>query len=115
MFRRAVSAVFLSFVALLIAPLCAAAAIAETAPAESNLTNPFYIAPRAGQRHIALDSDWELPYRDSAIASPADLSTAIKVDPRASAGLGAGVAISRRRTPQSVCSNECEEVCMGPR
>jgi len=55
--------------ALLLAPLCLAAGVTE-----SSLTNPFFIHPRTGQQHIALDGDWDLSYRDSGIASPADLA-----------------------------------------
>lgn len=63
----------LRLAAVLLALLCVAAG-AESAPAESNLTNPFYIQPRSGQQHIDLDSGWELAYRDAAITTPAELN-----------------------------------------
>ena len=63
-----------TFLALLLTPLFLVSGVAETGVAKSNLINPFYIQPRTGQQHIALDGDWDLSWRDSAIASPADLS-----------------------------------------
>ncbi len=69
MSNRALSAGRNRFLVLLLAPLSLAAGVRE-----NNLTNPFYIHPRTGQQHIALDGDWDLSYRDSAIARPADLS-----------------------------------------
>ena len=76
MFAKAASAGFLSFVVLLFAsltpatgqsatahaPLLAPASSAAVSTTGSNLTNPFYIEPRASTQHIALDSGWELSY-----------------------------------------------------
>jgi len=78
MSARATSAGILSFAVLLFAPLFAAFCAAETEAAKGNLTNPFYVQPRAGQQHIAMDSDWELSWRDSAIAGPAELARQAK-------------------------------------
>ena len=74
MSARVTSARILSLAVLLLAPLFTAVGVAETDAAKGNLTNPFYIQPRAGQQHIAMDSGWELAYRDAAIASPEELS-----------------------------------------
>ncbi len=74
MSARATSAGLLSVAALLLAALLAAVGVAETAAAKDNLTNPFYVQPRTGEEHIAMDRGWELSYRDAAIAAPADLS-----------------------------------------
>lgn len=78
MLDRGASASLLAFAALLLASLTLAAGQTATAPAESNLTNPFYIEPRSGAQHMALDSGWELSYRDAAIAGSADLSQQAK-------------------------------------
>src|ERR1035437_7844018 len=74
MSARVTSARILSFVVLLVALLLSAVGVAETDAAKGNLTNPFYVQPRAGQQHIAMDSGWELAWRDAAIAGPEELS-----------------------------------------
>ncbi len=43
-------------------------------PAKVNtLWQPFYVDARSGEQHLSLDGDWQLGYRDSAIATVADL------------------------------------------
>ena len=74
MLARATSASFLIIAAFLLAPLFAVVGVAEATAAKDDLINPFYIQPRTGQQHVAMDSGWELAYRDAAIAAPADLS-----------------------------------------
>ncbi len=44
------------------------------AAAGKSLVQSFFISPRAGQQHVSLDGEWELGYRDEAIAAPSDLS-----------------------------------------
>ena len=74
MFSRAAFAGFLSLAALLLAPVFVASAVAETEAAKGSLTNPFYVQPRTGAQHIAMDSGWELASRDAAVGGPAELS-----------------------------------------
>ena len=74
MFSRAASAGLLSLAALLLAPVFAAAAVGETEAAKGSLTNSFYVQPRTGTQHVALDGGWELASRDAAISGPAELS-----------------------------------------
>lgn len=52
---------------------------ADAVPATTNaaaLWHPYRISPRAGVRHLALDGEWQLGWRDAAIAS-ADEANAI--------------------------------------
>src|ERR1035438_6559024 len=74
MSARVTSAGFVSLAALLLAALFTVATVAESTSNRGNLTNPFYIQPRAGQQHVAMDSGWELAWRDAAIAGPEELS-----------------------------------------
>ena len=78
MSAKVTSAGFLGLASLLLAPLLLAANVAESDAVKVNLTNPFFIEPRAGAQHLALDRGWELSWRDSAIADPRDLSAQAK-------------------------------------
>ena len=52
---------------------CAVFAVAQTMPAEKMLWQPYYVTPRAGSQHIALDGEWQLGWRDAAIKSTNEL------------------------------------------
>ncbi|MGD0774783.1 MAG: sugar-binding domain-containing protein [Candidatus Solibacter sp.] len=56
-------------------PLVLSLSAAET-PAQ--LPNPYYVQPRMGAQHIALSDNWELSWRDSQIASTAELAAPAK-------------------------------------
>jgi beta-mannosidase len=45
----------------------------DPVPPTGALWQPFYVDPRTGDQHLSLDGDWELGYRDTAIATAADL------------------------------------------
>ena len=46
--------------------------------ADSTLWRPYYISPRSGAQHIALDNDWRLTSRDSEIRDPAGIDSKAK-------------------------------------
>jgi len=74
MSARTASATTLGLAALVLASLFTVAHAAEPDAAKGNLINPFYVQPRAGAQHIAMDSGWELASRDAAITGPAELT-----------------------------------------
>ena len=78
MSARVASGGLLTLAAILLAPLFSVGGVAQTDTAKGSLTNPFYIQPRAGQQHIAMDSGWELSWRDAAVATPDELSAPAK-------------------------------------
>ncbi|MFA6562895.1 MAG: sugar-binding domain-containing protein [Verrucomicrobiia bacterium] len=58
------------------------AALADAAPVPSTRTNavaglwqPYRITPRAGAQHIALDGEWQLGWRDTAVDASTELNT----------------------------------------
>lgn len=53
---------------------CASLAAVQEPP----LWTPYYVVPRLGTQHIALDRDWELSWRDAPIAAPADFASQSK-------------------------------------
>lgn len=72
-FRRAVlkgSLVAPVLVAILASISAAASAPTDTA---ADLWQPYRITPRSGAQHIALDGEWQLGWRDTAITATADL------------------------------------------